>query len=434
MVGVIAAQSIGEPSTQLTLNSFHGAGISDASKAVRGVPRLNEILSVTKNIKTPVMRIFLDEKVRSDKDKCISIMNDIRTIRFKDIISNTKIYFDPDNLQTTVKDDEKLVEFYNEFAKFDSNNIESPWILRLEFDRTKMHHFNLDMITLYNVLDNFYDNKINCMFSDDNSKQLIFRIKLEASDKSSSDDLLTDLKALEHNIMETLVIKGIKNIERASLSEVKSKLYNPISESFYTTSEWVIYTAGTSLRDILCFDIIDSAKTITNDINEVYEVLGVEAARQAIYNEISDVLESVYVNFRHVALLIDVMTNKGSILSVNRHGINRGDIGPLAKCSFEETTDKLIKAGIFAEYDKINGVAANVMLGQIPPCGTGDVELLIDEDMLMDTINENDIDDNDNNSDIDDELCTEENFTINYRVRKNGVHLNEKLNNELIII
>jgi DNA-directed RNA polymerase beta' subunit len=434
MVGVIAAQSIGEPSTQLTLNSFHGAGISDASKAVRGVPRLNEILSVTKNIKTPVMRIFLDEKARSDKDKCISIMNDIRTIRFKDIISNTKIYFDPDNLKTTVKDDEKLVEFYNEFAKFDSNNIESPWILRLEFDRTKMHHFNLDMITLYNVLDNFYDNKINCMFSDDNSKQLIFRIKLEASDKSSSDDLLTDLKALEHNIMETLVIKGIKNIERASLSEVKSKLYNPISESFYTTSEWVIYTAGTSLRDILCFDIIDSAKTITNDINEVYEVLGVEAARQAIYNEISDVLESVYVNFRHVALLIDVMTNKGSILSVNRHGINRGDIGPLAKCSFEETTDKLIKAGIFAEYDKINGVAANVMLGQIPPCGTGDVELLIDEDMLMDTINENDIDDNDNNSDIDDELCTEENFTINYRVRKNGVHLNEKLNNELIII
>jgi DNA-directed RNA polymerase II subunit RPB1 len=90
----------------------------------------------------------------------------------------------------------------------------------------------------------------------------------------------------------------------------------------------------------------------------------------------------VTVNYRHLALLVDVMTNRGNILSVNRHGINRGDIGPLAKCSFEETTDKLIKAGIFAEHDKINGVSANVMLGQIAPCGTGDVTVLMDEEML----------------------------------------------------
>lgn len=433
MVGVIAAQSIGEPSTQLTLNSFHGAGISDASKSVRGVPRLNELLSVTKNIKTPVMRIYLDEKVKTNKDKCIQIMNDIRTIRFKDIMSNTKIYFDPSNSRSTVEEDEELVQFYNEYAKFESNTIESPWVLRLEFDRTKMHHFNLDMITLYNVLDNFYDNKISCMFSDDNAKQLIFRIRLESDDKTPSDDLLTDLKALEHNIMETLVIKGVKNIERAGLSEVKNSIYDPITETFYKNSEWVIYTAGTSLREILCLDIIDSIKTITNDINEVYEVLGIEAARQAIYNEISDVLDGVYVNFRHIALLIDVMTNKGSILSVNRHGINRGDIGPLAKCSFEETTDKLIKAGIFAEHDKINGVAANVMLGQIPPCGTGDVELLIDEEMLMDFVNESNID-NFDDSDNDDELCNEENFMINYTLPANNLDIIEKINNELIIV
>lgn len=433
MVGVIAAQSIGEPSTQLTLNSFHGAGISDASKSVRGVPRLNELLSVTKNIKTPVMRIYLDEKVRSDKDKCIKIMNNIRTVRFKDIVTTSKIYFDPYNNKTNVNEDESLVDFYNEFSKFESYEIESPWVLRLELDRAKMHHFNLDMISLYNILDNFYDNKISCVFSDDNADKLIFRIKLEAEDKSPSDDMLTDLKALEHNIMETLVIKGVKNIERAGLSEIKSKKFDPITETFYTDSEWMIYTAGSSLRSILGSDIVDSIRTITNDVNEVYEVLGVEAARQAIYNEITDVLDSVYVNFRHVALLIDVMTNKGSILSVNRHGINRGDIGPLAKCSFEETTDKLLKAGIFAEHDKINGVAANVMLGQIPPCGTGDVDLLIDESMLTDIIEDNTYD-SDSDVENDEELCVDENFTIKYSLPYMNNTFFEKNNNELELI
>lgn len=441
MVGVIAAQSIGEPSTQLTLNSFHGAGIADASKSVRGVPRLNELLSVTKNIKTPVMKIFLDKSVNNNKDKCIQIMNDIRTVRFKDVVSGSKIYFDPEAFNTNVKEDADLIKFYNEFSHLDESIIESPWILRLEFDRFKLHHFNLDMITLYNVLDNYYDNKISCMFSDDNSKQLVFRIKLDMDQNHTSDDVLTDLKALEHNILETLVIKGVENIERAGLSEIKTKKYDKVSETFYIDNEWMIYTAGSNLRDILGIDIIDSVTTFTNNINEVYAVLGVEAARQALYNEITDVLDGVYVNFRHVSLLIDVMTNKGTILSVNRHGINRGDIGPLAKCSFEETTDKLIKAGIFAEYDKLNGVAANVMLGQIPPCGTGDVELLIDENAIInmneENINnqDNDFGDNYDGEDLE-ELCMEENFTMKFNIpsKKEGDIFLEKTHNNLSIM
>jgi DNA-directed RNA polymerase II subunit RPB1 len=154
---------------------------------------------------------------------------------------------------------------------------------------------------------------------------------------------------------------------------------------------------------------------MTNDVVEVYDVLGVEAARQVLYNEIVDVLDNIHVNYRHIALLVDVMTNKGSILSVNRHGINRGDIGPLAKCSFEETTDKLIKAGIFAEYDKINGVAANVMLGQVAPAGTGDVEIIIDESKLthkvvLDAIDEEDLDE------MKAIACSEENLSIHVNI------------------
>lgn len=392
MVGVIAAQSIGEPATQLVLNTFHSSGISSASEAVRGVPRLNELLAVSKNIKTPQMHIHLKPSlnqditsctaVNKDKKKCMEIMNEIRTVRFKDIIKSSKIYFDPDDNETSIPDDEGFLRVYHAFAakvKTTGQTDVSPWLLRLELDREKLLEYKVDMITLHYVLDNFYDDVIQCMFSDDNAEQLIMRIRPKVD---KSDDSLTDLKALEHNILETIVIKGIKNIERAALEEDKHTVYNPVTKSFDTEAEWIIFTAGTNLREVLTLPFINAEKTKSNDVNEIYEIFGIEAARAALYNEIMDVLGSIHVNYRHIALLVDVMTNRGVILSVNRHGINRGDIGPLAKCSFEETTDKLIKAGIFAEQDKINGVSANVMLGQIAPCGTGDAQVIIDEEIM----------------------------------------------------
>tara|TARA_B110000305_G_C19230765_1_gene535100 strand:- start:327 stop:860 length:534 start_codon:yes stop_codon:yes gene_type:complete len=129
---------------------------------------------------------------------------------------------------------------------------------------------------------------------------------------------------------------------------------------------------------------VDSVRTISNDIIEIYELFGIEAARQALYNEIDDILnQSTNVNHRHIALLVDTMTCKGYMLSIDRHGINRSDIGPLAKCSFEETSDILIKAGIFAELDKIHGVSANIMLGQISKSGTGDTQIIMDESKMF---------------------------------------------------
>jgi DNA-directed RNA polymerase beta' subunit len=398
-----------------TLNTFHLAGVSAASKAVRGVPRLNELLSVSKNIKAPIMKVSFRDDIGTNKKQAIQTMNEICTIRFRDIVIGSRVYYDPDDFNTNIAEDKDFVSLYKEFST--STIPSTPWLLRLEFDRAKMHDYSLDMITLHHILDNFYDERICCVFSDDNSNQLIMRIKLveENTKDGDRDDLLTDLKALEHNILENVVIRGVKNIERASVTELSNTRYNPVSKSFDKVSECIIYTDGTNLKDILAMNVVDSVRTMTNDVVEVYDVLGVEAARQVLYNEIVDVLDNIHVNYRHIALLVDVMTNKGSILSVNRHGINRGDIGPLAKCSFEETTDKLIKAGIFAEYDKINGVAANVMLGQVAPAGTGDVEIIIDESKLthkvvLDAIDEEDLDE------MKAIACSEENLSIHVNI------------------
>jgi len=415
MVGVIAAQSIGEPATQLTLNTFHLAGVSAASKTVRGVPRLKELLSVSKNMKTPTMRIHFKDEYKNDLPKCLEFMNDIRLVRFKDIVDASKIFFDPNDCFT---DDSPFIRLYKTFLVTDPQPRTSPWLLRLEFNKEAMLKYNMDMILIHQKLMDFYrDDTLSCMFSDDNADKLIFRIKLNISESlSNMDDTLTELKALEFSILEKIIIKGTENIERVSIVKEDNQRYNTLTSQFEAVSECVVYSDGTNLRDILALDYVNPVITSTNNIIEVFEVLGIEAARQALYNEIQEVLESVTVNYRHISMLIDVQTNKGYILSIDRHGINRGDIGPLAKCSFEETTDKLIKAGIFAEYDKINGVSANIILGQVLPAGTGDVEVLIDEDKLP---NGDDVTDyfaptGNGSNDAQTIECEEDNFSFNF--------------------
>jgi DNA-directed RNA polymerase II subunit RPB1 len=254
-----------------------------------------------------------------------------------------------------------------------------PWLLRFEFDRSAMLQREITMMDVYNVLSEYYEDIVNVMFSDDNSKNLVFRIKIE--DNGEDRDIITEIKALERSILENLIIKGMSKISKVVKNQVNISKYVPTSMAIESEQQWVLETAGTNMLDVMGMKEVDPTKTFSNDINEIYELLGVEAARQALYNELNSVISDagLYVNYRHIALLVDTMTTKGYMLSIDRHGINRTDIGPFAKCSFEETTDMLIKAGIFAEVDRINGVSANIMLGQIAPAGTGDTDILIDE-------------------------------------------------------
>ena len=150
--------------------------------------------------------------------------------------------------------------------------------------------------------------------------------------------------------------------------------------------QWIIYTDGTNLQEILAFDEVDIRNTFSNDINEAYKIFGIDAAKQLLINEINEVLDAAgnYVNYRHVSLLCDFMTNKGYLVSIDRFGINRDvELGPLAKCSFEETTEQIFKASIFGEKDKLDGVSANIMMGQLIPSGTGDTKILLDEMKLL---------------------------------------------------
>jgi DNA-directed RNA polymerase II subunit RPB1 len=258
----------------------------------------------------------------------------------------------------------------------------SPWILRMTFDKEKMHELDIMMRDVYCTLVEFYGKKIRIYHNDDNTPQkAVMRIVLVYD----GPDMVTELKALEHNIMENVVVKGVTGINKVSIDMSKRNeflSYNKEREVFDTVVQYVMDTDGSNLFEVLSHPNVDSTRTISNDIIEIYELLGIEAAREALMREILSVLDSLHVDYHHLSLLVDTMTMKGNLLSIDRHGINRSDIGPLAKCSFEETSDMLVKAGVFAEYDKINGVSANIMLGQIPPCGTGDSIISMDLNLL----------------------------------------------------
>ena len=233
-----------------------------------------------------------------------------------------------------------------------------------------------------------FPDEVNCVYSDDNSGKLIFRMRL-VKDKKAGFDKINDLNYIKNfikNLREKVVIKGVTDIN--SVSMFKNNKYVMEDKSWKQKEEWVLDTNGINLVEIMQHKDVDKTRTISNDLHEVMRTLGIEAARDVILSEIREVINGAgsYVNYRHLNLLCDVMTNSGSLMSIDRFGINRAATGPLAKCSFEETTDQLFKAAVFGEIDELTGVSANIMMGQVAPAGTGRCEVLLDESKLTEML------------------------------------------------
>jgi DNA-directed RNA polymerase II subunit RPB1 len=202
------------------------------------------------------------------------------------------------------------------------------------------------------------------------------KIKINPLDQS---DQIYILKNFQDQLLEGIVLRGVKNINKVILRKVKDNLVEK-GGAYVKEDIWVLDTIGTNLLDVLGLEYIDSTKTISNDIIEIFNVLGLEAARQSIYNELSEVLEfdGAYVNAHHMALLCDRMTFSTKLISIFRHGINNDDIGPIAKASFEETPEMFLKAARHAELDTLRGISANVMCGQEGMFGTASFQVLLD--------------------------------------------------------
>jgi len=406
MAGVLAAQSIGEPATQMTLNTFHYAGVS-AKNVTLGVPRLKEIINVAKTVKTPSLSIFLKPEVSEDQDSAMTVHSLLEYTVLGDIVKQTEIFYDPDVMNPVTEQDTEFVKDFYDLSEFTEDDLRrlSPWVLRIVLNSAPVIDKKMTMDEIVGVISSEYGSDLHVVPSDINADELVLRVRIvndlphsggnggldehgnpiqedDDTDIGQEDDVF--LKRLEKSLLTTLKLRGVQDVKKVFMREQKTSTWDE-EKGFGTKNEWVLETDGTNLMGVMGVDYVDSTRTTSNDIVEVLVCLGIEGVRAAILSELRNVIsfDGSYVNYRHLACLVDVMTMQGHLMAIDRHGINRVESGPLLRCSFEETVDMLMDAAVYAEEEVLKGVTENIMMGQLARVGTGDMDLLLDEQKVL---------------------------------------------------
>ena len=405
MVGIIAAQSVGEPTTQLTLNTFHNTGVASKSNVTRGVPRIEEILRLTKNPKNPSLTIALKEFDQLEQERASKYANMIEYTRLNDIVTGVQIYFDPDDQHSVITEDINMLSQYYEYQKIimnatgmttstsgDSGKKEKAsiekWIIRMEFDADLMLEKNITMDDIHFAIVQSYSDRVSCVYSDYNETKLIFRIRVLQSSANTnkktkgaaldvSDDI-QQLKNMQDVLLKKIILRGVEGITKVIPRKLQNMLIK--EEGKYIPKDfWILDTTGSNLLEILGLGYIDYKRTYSNDIYEIYEVLGIESARQVILNELTEVMEfaGVYIGYHHVSVLADRMTYAKDMVAVYRSGILKDDIGVIAKSSYEVHTEMLLNGAKHGLLDRMTGVSANVMVGQQFLGGTNSFQIHI---------------------------------------------------------
>ena len=394
-VGIIAAQSIGEPSTQMTLNTFHLAGVASKSNVTRGVPRLKELLKVTQNPKAVSLTIPLRPEFSNSNEKAREVAQELELTLLRDMTIKTAIYYDPSDDRTVLEEDRDLITFYKLFetaaAETPQDAVWSKWILRIELNREKMFDRNITMDDIMFVLRKRFDKEIQMIFSDFNSQKLVMRIRIAVATADntrvtgpSSLDALASYKKFQNKLLNSVVIRGYPGIKAVTFRKGDERfVYNESEKKYVTKEEYILDTDGSNYLEVMNHPAVDGTRVVSTHVHDIYQNLGIEATRQVLYNEINTLFEDGQINYRHLGLLVDMMTRAGRLMSVDRYGINKLDIGPLAKASFEETERILLKAAVFGEIDPITGVSANIMTGQPIRGGTSFSQILLDEDAVL---------------------------------------------------
>lgn len=379
-------------------DTFHFSGISSKSNVTRGVPRIEEILRLTKNPKNPSLTVFMKPTEEQSKEKSIHYTHMLEHTKIADLVKTVQICFDPNPRTTIIKDDKIWLEQFYAFEEVikdcegrnsEENTKSSKWIIRLELDPETMLDKNITMDDIHYALTN-YSNDIECAFTDYNADNLVFRIRLNnnliTKNKKKASTFTLDqtdelylLNAFQDDLLNKIVLRGIPGITKVMPRKLQG--YTVYEDGKYVVKDkWVLDTTGSNLMHVLSLDYIDVSRTYSNDIREIQNVLGIEATRQMIYNELLEVIEfsGAYVNSHHLHLLADRMTITKNLVPVFRSGILNDDVGPIAKATFEVHTEEFLSAARHGVFDHMRGISANVMTGQNGYYGTSAFQLVLD--------------------------------------------------------
>ena len=389
MVGILAAQSIGEPTTQLNLNTKHLAGVASKSNAASGVPRINELLSFSKNIKTPEMLIYFDDNIKSTRSAVNKIASYFKYLSIGQLIDSAEIYYD-------IGSDKKLL-FDNVSIPFFINNqkadlISLPFVFRIKLNLEKMLDKETTLLDIKTKFISFwYKNYTNTKTMKKNEKDIFNKISRCAilsnstADKEQIIHIRFSMSSFNYQILvdflnivlENITLKGIDGITNINMEETRLLVFNKETGATEVEKEFVVSTSGINLEKLKYMKGMDHSRISLNDIYTIYRHYGIEATRQILMVEYIKVLGDK-LNSTHLSVLVDMMTHNGEIISIDRHGLSKLESDPLAKASFEQTMDHFINASIFNEKDTMKSVSSNVMLGKVIPGGTGSFDLLLD--------------------------------------------------------
>ena len=330
-VGTVAAQSIGEPGTQMTLRTFHYAGVEEFS-VTQGLPRLIEIVDARRFPSTPQMEVFLEEGYSETEEAAIGVHNRIEQIRIEQITHDVDLDFVDWNI-----------------------------VINLIPDLCEKKGINIDDIP-----------------------DILKRYKKKGTIKREGNSIIInpgieDLQVLQKMREKILkkVVKGIRGVKRGLLT--------PTDDN----KEWVIKTEGTNLQGVVQIEGVDATRSVSNHIHEVEKLYGIEAARNMIIKEAQKVLEQqgLDVDSRHLLILSDLMCTSGSIQSIGRHGISGSKSSVFARAAFEVTVNQLLDAGLYGEEERLLGIPENVIIGQVCPIGTGRTKVMFDLDENLRILN-----------------------------------------------
>ncbi|MEM3584963.1 MAG: DNA-directed RNA polymerase subunit A'' [Candidatus Woesearchaeota archaeon] len=322
-VGLVAAESIGEPSTQMTLNTFHFAGVSEMN-VTTGLPRIIEVLDARESIKTPMMEIYLKKPYSEGKDiKKIAMM--LKETKLSDIATEFSIDIAEEAIEVRIR-------------------------------RSSIEERSIDEEKIKSALKNAIKGA-------------------SCKTKQEGEDIIFTIKAKEENSGLNELYRLKDRVKNAFISGIKGIAYVlPVKRG----DEFMIMTSGTNLKEVLELPFVDSTRTISNDIFEIERVLGIEAARQAIINETYSVMKSqgLVIDLRHLMLVADTMCSTGSVKGITRYGVIKDKSSVLAKASFETPFRHIAQASMLGISDNLNSIIENVMINQPVPIGTGIPKLI----------------------------------------------------------
>jgi len=400
MVGLIAAQSMGECLTQMTLNTFHTAGVSAIAATTTGMKRVDELTRLSKTIKTPQMILYLTKEHMENKKMSNRIASYINHVTIGNMKNSMQIIYDPNPLKENGyrKKDNIMDNFYSQSKNGCQVNFENlPWLFRIVMDKDKMLEKETTLLDIKSNFCNSWEKWNNdpkllkkeekiiiekvsqCSISSnsDNDDELVIHIRIDMINVN-----INNLNAFYDIIIDKFKLKGIANVNEGIVNKEDILVFDNEDETEEKKTQYAIYTNGVNLNDIRYIAGIDLSKTVCNDVSHIYNLYGIEAARSALIKELMAAYSGHSINVQHFSLLADVMTSNGFLVSIDRHGMTKSSNGPLSKASFENTMDHFITAAVFNESDNMKGISARIMAGMAFEGGTGLCKISLDTDML----------------------------------------------------